>query len=148
MTRKKARIEVFKIIFEMECKKDSADEILSLYYKILYDKDNSEKTGDESELMEFPYDEQDEYINRVARGVADNLDYLDSEITSSLNKWQISRLPKVSLAVLRLALYEIRFCDDIPVSVSINEAVDIAKKYGDVEMAGFVNGILGRLSKK
>lgn len=141
MTRKNARIEAFKIIFEVDCKRDSADEVLSLRENLSQYLEEDEQSSTES-----PHG-QEQYIDEIVRGVFDNLQLLDAEVTASLKKWKIDRLPKVSLAVLRLALYEMKFCDDIPVSVSINEAVNIAKKYGDSEMAGFVNGILGQLSK-
>lgn len=141
MTRKNARIEAFKIIFEVDCKKETVDEVLSLRDSLSC----YAEAGDET-LQKAPCG-QEQYIDKIVRGVFNNIQLLDNEITASLKKWQIGRLPKVSLAVLRLALYEMKFCDDIPVSVSINEAVDIAKKYGDSEMAGFVNGILGHLSK-
>lgn len=73
---------------------------------------------------------------------------LDEKISSYLTKgWKINRISKISLAVLRVAVYEILYCEEIPVSVSINEAVELTKKYSITEDASFVNGLLGSFVK-
>ena len=73
---------------------------------------------------------------------------LDEKISSYLTKgWRINRISKISLAVLRVAVYEILYCEEIPVSVSINEAVELTKKYSITEDASFVNGLLGSFVK-
>ena len=68
-------------------------------------------------------------------------------LASYSKKWKLNRLPKVRLTVLRLALYEMEFVDDLPDSVAINEAVELAKKYGSQEDASFINGVLGAVSR-
>lgn len=74
---------------------------------------------------------------------------LDASISAYLTKsWKLSRISKISLAVLRVAVYEIMYCEEIPVSVSINEAVELTKKYSVSEDASFVNGLLGALVKE
>lgn len=78
-------------------------------------------------------------------GVLENMDRLDDEISRCLTGWKLSRIPKINLAILRLAVYEILFEEDIPYSVSINEAVEIAKKYSGNEDASFINGVLGTI---
>lgn len=85
----------------------------------------------------------DEFAVSLATGTADVQDELDARIEGASHKWSVKRISRVALAVMRLALYEILYLDDIPVSVSINEAVELAKKYGGDEDAAFVNGVLG-----
>ncbi len=87
------------------------------------------------------------YAKELYTGVLANLDKLDETLASYSKKWKLNRLPKVSLTVLRLALYEMEFVDDLPDSVAINEAVELAKKYGSQEDASFINGVLGAVSR-
>lgn len=89
----------------------------------------------------------DDYIKSVFFGVYDNVDLIDNIIAENSIGWSIKRISKTSLCVLRLAIYEIKFMDDIPVSVSINEAVELCKKYATKEDASFVNGILSSVAK-
>ena len=85
----------------------------------------------------------DAFSERLSTVAVDHTDECDRRIEENLRGWKLSRLPKVTLAILRLALAEILFCDDIPDSVSVNEAVELAKKYGGEEAPKFVNGLLG-----
>ena len=123
MTRRQAREEAFILIFEKQFNDDSLADILELA----------------TEVREF---EADDYIKQVFFGVFEKLSELDSVISEKAIGWSISRISKTALAILRLALFEIKFMDDIPVSVSINEAVELCKKYATKEDASFVNGIL------
>lgn len=83
------------------------------------------------------------YAQAVVSGIEDKLDEIDEDIKKHLKKgWSISRISRPSLAVLRLAIYEIKYVDSVPQSVSINEAVELAKKY-TIDESKFVNGILG-----
>jgi transcription antitermination factor NusB len=95
---------------------------------------------------------RDESVVRFAealyRGVRTNWDYLSSKISSAVDHWAIDRIGAIERNILRLALYELCFLDDIPPKVSINEAVELAKKFGGKESAAFVNGILDRLWKE
>ena len=87
------------------------------------------------------------YIRTVVCGVRDSQEELDGIISQNLGDgWSINRLSKMSLAILRLAVYEIKHMEDIPVNVSINEAVELSKKYGDDGESQFINGILGKIS--
>ncbi len=128
MTRKMAREEAFILIFEKAFNDSTVDEILEL-------------AKDVREL------EPDEYIVRVFKGVFENIAELDGLISKNAVGWRIERISKTALAVLRLALFEIMFCNDIPSSVSINEAVELCKKYATKDDASFVNGILATVVK-
>ena len=129
MTRKQAREEAFILVFEKEFNSDSVSDILEM-------------------AVEAREIEPDDYIKDVFFGVFDNLEVIDDTISENAVGWSIKRISKSALAVLRLAIYEIKFVDSIPVSVSINEAVEIAKKYATKEDASFINGILSTVAKQ
>lgn len=84
-----------------------------------------------------------EYFLNGYRAAAGNLEKIDGMIDKFSVRWKTSRLPKVDLAILRLALAEILYLDDIPYSVTINEAVELAKKYSTENSSRFINGVLG-----
>ena len=128
MTRKQAREEAFILIFEKELNDDSLEDILSL----------AEEVRDIK---------SDDYIKKVFFGVYENLEEIDSIISQNAVGWSINRIPKTALAVLRLSIFEIKFYSEIPLSVSINEAVELTKKYATKEDASFVNGILSTVAK-
>lgn len=87
----------------------------------------------------------DDYAKEIAFGVYDNLDDIDTLISGRLKKgWSLKRISKPSLAILRLAVYEIKYNEDIPDSVAVNEAVELAKKY-TVDESKFINGVLGAI---
>ena len=129
MTRKIAREEAFILIFEKIFSGESIEEILDL-------------------AVEARDLEPDDYIKQVFTGVYNYADSIDELISQNAVGWKIERISKTALAILRLAIYEIKYMDDIPVSVSINEAVEIAKKYATPEDASFINGILSTVVKK
>ena len=87
------------------------------------------------------------YFNKLFDLTVQNLEEVDRLIESSSDNWKINRIAKVDLAVLRLSTIEILYLKDIPVSASINEAVDLAKKFSGEESGKFINGILGRVAK-
>ncbi len=128
MKRNQEREQAFALIFEKTFRDDSLEDII-----------------EDAICAEF-YEESD-FSEKVFRGVFDNLEEIDSLISSNLKGWKIDRISKVSLCILRLAVYEIKYVEDIPVSVSINEAIELAKKYASSEDVAFVNGILGSISR-
>ena len=129
MTRRQAREEAFILIFEKQFNSDTLDELLQLA----------------EEVRDI---EPDDYIKTVFFGVYENIDALDAVISENAVGWSIPRISKTALAVMRLAIFEINYIPEIPVSVSINEAVELCKKYATKEDASFVNGILATVSKK
>ncbi|MBQ3547811.1 MAG: transcription antitermination factor NusB [Clostridia bacterium] len=128
MTRRQAREEAFILIFEKVFNSDSVEEILELA----------------TEVRELS---PDDYIKTVFTGVYEKLDELDETISQNSIGWNIKRISKTALCVLRLAIYEIKFMESIPVAVSINEAVELCKKYATTDDASFVNGILSTVAK-
>lgn len=88
------------------------------------------------------------YISRVLDGVLNHLDELDAEIQAASPRWNVSRMPKVDLTILRLAAWEILHEEDVPGSVAINEAVNLATRYSEPTSGRFVNGVLGTILRK
>lgn len=129
MTRKQAREEAFILIFEKAFNNSSVEDILELA----------------AEVRDL---EPDDYINTVFFGVFEKLDEIDALISENAVGWKIERISKTALSVLRLAIFEMKYFEEIPVSVSINEAVELCKKYATKEDSSFVNGILSTIAKK
>ena len=88
-----------------------------------------------------------DFATELVTGATEKLDQIDQVISRYADNWEIHRMATVDRNILRLATYELLFVEEIPPKVSINEAVDLAKKFGDVESGRFVNGILDRISK-
>lgn len=86
-----------------------------------------------------------EYAFKLIKGVTFNQDDIDGHINGALTNWTPGRVGKIERNLLRIAIYEIAYTDDVPIKVAINEAIEIAKAYGTDESAGFVNGVLDRL---
>ena len=129
MTRRQSREQAFAILFEKSFHPETElEDIIELNI--------------EHELME-----NDEFATRLAKTAWDKLFEIDELIEKNSIGWRISRISKVSLAILRLAICEILYINEVPVSVSINEAVELCKKYAAVEDAPFVNGILGSIAR-
>ena len=124
MNRKTARENAFILLFELASKTDeTAEEIF-------------DKATNVREL------EVDDYVKRVFFGVNENLVVIDECIEESLVGWKAARLSAVSKALIRLAIYELMFIEDIPAKVSINEAIELSKKYDDEKAYMLVNGAL------
>jgi N utilization substance protein B len=131
MSRREIREQIFKILFRVEFhSREELDEQIALCV---------EELGDVRE-------KDISYITEKVHSIADHLEELDEMINNAASKWKTSRMAKAELAIIRLAVYEMKFEEDIPVSVAINEAVELAKVYGDENGAGFVNGILAKLA--
>lgn len=100
--------------------------------------------GEEDALyQEVPNAKQAEYIRRLVKGVDEHAAELDGYIEKYAKGWKFSRIPLVASAIMRVAMYEILYMQDIPNGAAINEAVEIAKKYETPEIVKFINGILG-----
>jgi transcription antitermination protein NusB len=129
MKRREAREQAFIFIFERSINHDTTQQII-------------DAAGLSSDTI------IDDFAEKIAVGVEENEEALNAPIEKYIRGWKMSRLSKVSMALLKLAIYEMLFVKDIPVSVSINEAIDLAKKYGGIDDAPFVNGVLGSVAKE
>ena len=130
-TRSEARIEAFKLIFQCQANDEDPNYLIDLM------------------LEEIPESEKNiDYIKTVVLGVNEKNEELLKNISDNLKKgWSISRISKVSLAVLKLAIFEIKYLEDVPSKIAINEAIEIEKKYDDPDASAFVNGVLGGFIK-
>ncbi len=118
-----------ELLFEKEFNKDiSAEELY--------------RSAEESRELE-----NDKYLTDTYFGVTDNLEEIDALISARAIGWKTKRMTKVSLSVMRIAVYEMKFCFDIPFTVSINEAVEICKKFDDDKAPAFVNGVLNGIAE-
>ncbi|MDY3618516.1 transcription antitermination factor NusB [Agathobaculum sp.] len=144
MSRKKAREIAFHLVFEMGFREFEADEVLA---DRLDDSLMSALGGDIALYAGKLDNAQTKYICEVVKGVAANLSELDKTIEKYSRGWKLSRLSRVTIAILRLALYEMNNVSDVPVGAAINEAVELAKTYDAEEAAAFINGILGSVAR-
>lgn len=131
MKRSEARELMMQLLFQMEAQKEFSEDLKNSFFK-----EHSDLKG------------QKEYIDTVFKNFIENRAVIDEAIDSASENWKLSRMGKVDLAVTRLATVELLYMEDIPTSVSINEAVNLAKKFGSEDSGKFVNGILGRLAKQ
>ncbi len=129
MGRRETRENAMKLLYQVQIQRDDIEEQINRFIE-------------EQEINET----QDvEYLLDVVNGVIKNESELDNLISIHAKGWTIHRMPKVDLAIMRLSCYEIKFRKDIPVNVSINEAVEMAKKYSGEQSKTFVNGVLGKV---
>ena len=140
MSRTLAREDAFKLIFEMRTSNKSPESIIAYLCE-------TAQVNNEMWAQESVSRENMDYIQVVVNGIEDNTTEINEKISSQLRKWTIERLSKVNLALLQLGTYELLYMDDVPDKVAINEAVELAKKYGGEESAAFVNGVLGAIEK-
>ena len=126
MTRKQSREQAFILLFEYSFTQDSAEELFEI-------------------AREVGAEDPDDYCVKVVNSAIDNIDAMDELISKFSKGWTTSRISRVALAALRLAIAEIRYLDDIPASVSINECVELIKKYASEQDASFAHGILGSI---
>jgi transcription antitermination protein NusB len=115
---------------------------LEVLYRLDLVGDEPENTIAEILLRKNPSEEAETYLRRLVEAALGNQAEIDAALRKHLTRWRLERLTVLDRAILRLAAAEILYFDDVPPKVSINEAVDIAKKYGDDEAGKFVNGVL------
>ncbi|MBQ7334988.1 MAG: transcription antitermination factor NusB [Clostridia bacterium] len=124
MTRKEAREEAFRLLFETEFRADGDPEAI-----FALSEENREVAAND-------------YIRKVYFGVRENIDEIDELILRHSNGWKPSRISAVSRSAIRLCIYEMKYMDDIPLAVSLNEAIELVKTFDDGKMRAFVNGVL------
>ncbi len=129
MTRRQAREQAFVLMFEKSFRLDEA--VLDI----------AEDAYEDEQI------EKDDFALMLAKKTEDNLEDIDIYIEKFSRGWSIKRIPRVSLAILRIAICEMLYVDEVPVSVSINEAVELAKVYAGENDCSFINGILGSISR-
>ena len=121
-------------------------------FKLIFGADFNEESeqGTQTELyleqIEGATEKDMQYISQKAQKIIEKIDEIDAAINEVSEGWKTRRMGKVDLTLIRLAVYEMKYEDDIPVKVAINEAVELAKQYGTDESPAFVNGVLAKLA--
>lgn len=136
MTRKEQREAAFLLLFEREFKiEEQAEAVFAV------SSENRDIDGT-----------KEKYVKKVFFGVVESQDEIDALISGASNGWKISRLSRATRSALRLAVYEMLYCEDVPSAVSINEALELVKKYDEPRARAFANGVLNavkdRIEKK
>lgn len=126
MKRREAREKALQALFQIELNEMSLDQAIK-------------------NIME---DEQDDYMEKLVEGVMANKAEIDAIIEPNLDNWRMDRLSKVDLSLLRLSVYEIKYLDDVPNRVSLNESIEIAKIYSDEKSSKFINGVLANIASE
>ncbi|MBZ9635911.1 transcription antitermination factor NusB [Clostridium sp. FP1] len=130
MNRRKSREVAMRLLFEMSINKESYEEIIENF---------KEYTDEDLKEVDMSY------ITRVLAGIHEYGVEIDKNIEKHLIKWKLDRLSKMNLAILRISTYEILFEEEIPSVVSVNEGIELAKKYGEDASPAFINGILAKM---
>ena len=130
MRRSKVREHIFKMLFSIGFDAADADEQIELYL----------------EQVEEASEEERGYMRKKVKDIAAHEEEIDAMINEHTTGWKTGRMNKVDLSVLRLAVYEMKWDDEVPVKVAINEAVELAKNFAGDEGPAFVNGVLGKLA--
>ena len=139
MTRREVREQIFKVLFDVEFHEEAEiDQQIELYFERLPEDDSC---GYPSSIPE----EEKKYISEKTANVAKLIPEIDEKINAVAKGWKTQRMGKADLSILRLAVYEMQYDEEIPVNVAINEAVELAKKFGSDDSPAFVNGILAKL---
>jgi N utilization substance protein B len=132
MSRRVAREELFKLVFESELKEESTKEVLENYLT------RDEVLTNENELT---------FIKKYMNGITENSDKIMDTINSNITGWSFERIGNVEKALLRCSVYEL-LCETTPYEIVVNEVVELAKMYGDEKTAEFVNGVLAKIINK
>ena len=134
MNRREARKNAFYLVFQIDFhQQEEFDETKTLFFE------QKEEVVEQNEK---------EFILKEAEGTKTHLAEIDEMISKNSKRWAKERISKVDLAILRLAIYEICFSKEIPSSVAINEAIELAKEFSTEEAPAFINGVLGSIVKK
>ncbi len=131
MSRRELREQIFKLLFRVEFNKM---EDMPEQEQLFFEDEDAAKDGDAV------------YISDKYHKISEKLPEIDSQLNEKAEGWNTGRMSKVDLTILRLAVYEICYDEDVPTGVAINEAVELAKKFGQDASFGFVNGVLAKFA--
>ena len=140
MSRREMREQVFKLLFRVEFNDEDA---MLLQKELFFDNEGVAVSEDDDMTIA---DEVKDEISQKYEKIVEKLSEIDAMINEKAEGWKTGRMGKVDLTILRLAVYEIIFDESIPTQVAINEAVELAKKFGRDESAKFVNGVLAKFA--
>jgi N utilization substance protein B len=127
--RRQGRESALQVLYQIDLTQREIDESLNLFWK------NFTST-----------EEARDFCGRLVRGVAEHADKINSIIDQCAQHWKMTRMTRIDRNILRMAVYELLYCQDIPPKVTINEAVEIGKRFGSEDSGAFINGILDKIS--
>lgn len=140
MSRQNAREAAVRFLYQCDVTGDSFETAVESYFHNVQPDD---------EDFYIPMSDGDiDYVNRLLSGIAENIDEIDEILSQNAKDWKINRISKTLMAIMRIAVFEMKQLDDVPVKVSINEAIELAKAYDGDTAGGFVNGILAGVVKQ
>jgi len=140
MTRTAAREIAVQLDYRLGVNPGDAEDMLDTFFEGDY---YGTLSGEDRLYAEYPDEAQLAYIRRLALGTAEHRDELNRCIEKYSRNWKLGRISRTAASILRTAMYEIRYMDDVPDAAAINEAVELAKGYKEPETVAFINGILG-----
>jgi len=141
-SRRRAREYAMQVLFQADMSSMEIDEALNALWAGLLEDEDGSLGGRQAE------DEEIRFASMLAQGVEREQESLDKRIESCSTNWRMTRMPHVDRNILRMGAFEILFLDEVPAHVTINEAIELAKKFGTAESKGFINGILDRLARE
>jgi len=147
MSRRNAREIVLCLVFEKEYYRDlSCEKLYNDLFENNYIAEIYNSLG-ENERNRLLNKADEEYLKNTFIKIFENIERIDEVISNSTIGWEYNRISKISMALLRIAVYEILYADDIPASVAINEVVELSKRYDSADAYTFINGVLGAVVK-
>jgi N utilization substance protein B len=129
--RRRGREAAFQIMYGLEFSGLKPEEAIPIFF----------------EQMGIPHPSR-EFVIRLVNGITENLETIDAILARHSHNWKIHRMNSVDKNILRVGIYELMFCPDIPTKVAINEAIELGKKYGTSESGAFINGIMDTVAKE
>lgn len=147
MSRRLLRQSAFKIIFSFNFNVDDVEEIL----REIWEEPNIfmvQEEDDSQDTLPQLNEKDKKFFCDLVKGTLDNIENIDDIIKKNLKSWTMDRIAKVDLTILRMAIYELLYIEDIPNSVTINEAVELGKLFGTDDSGSFINGVLGRIVRE
>lgn len=141
-SRRKSRQYALQALYQSDLSGHPLSSAMNALWSGMLDGEGIEEDG------RPPESEEVEFAQKIAYGVEAGKDRIDELIESCSTNWRLARMPVVDRNILRMAAYELMECPEIPATVSINEAVELAKKYGTADSRAFVNGIVDRMARQ
>ena len=151
MTRSELREHLFRMLFRKEFHQQAdLDDQVTLYFESLHTPieglDSLEDSEEMGIFLKEPDDKEVLYLKDRFSKIMEHIDEIDGIIEQVSSGWKLNRMGKIDLTILRLATFEVKFDEDIPTGVAINEAVELAKKFGEDQSSSFINGVLAKIA--
>lgn len=132
-SRRRGRELALQMLFQLDLVRTGVDEAIKAFWE---------------SQEELPSDDTRDFCEELVRGTFEHSDEIDRLIEETSSNWRMSRMPVVDRNILRMAVYEMFYRDDIPTTVTINEAIEVGKRFGSEDSGGFINGILDKIAEK